>query len=831
MNSHASSFRPATSRWLLMGLLVSVASCANNEPRLPEPEPPPEKPQLFGRAVLPADTFAEGPASGEFSGTNKNGVQIPFAKQPVQGFSAVLDNRDGSYLVMSDNGYGSMENSADFHLRVYTVRPSFKSKQGGSGSLAVEKFFELRDPDKKVPFAITNHFTAERVLTGADFDIESMQRTQDGTFWFGDEFGPFLLHTDNTGKLLEAPIPLPDFENEGRQLRAPQNPFSEEASAVRVMNAVRTHARAHGNRKAPVFSPAYALIDDANAATGVPNRLAPPAGSGVAASTSDIFNVASLHSAGYPVVPWTVNDPAAMKGLLALKVDGIISDQSDVLFQAVRDFDANGDGTPGDFLDADGLIDRTKFDAQGHRGSRGLRPENTLPAMEAGLDNLVTTLETDTGISTDGIPVLDHDPRIEAAKCRRADGTPYTTADQVLVKDLTVAQVQNQFICDLLLYKDPGRTVQTYPAQSNDRSLSPVSVAFAANKGLPDAYTKPTLQNLFDFVKFYAEYYKSGAGASHPNAVKRARNAERVRFNIETKINPRAAYAARTLAPAPFAEAVVKVILDNGMAERADVQSFDFRSLLHVQEKYPQLRTVYLFGDSPVYADPSITGSDEGTNLQPEGDHTTPWLGGLPWPYRSTAPGFTFRVLGSGGFEGMALTPDGKKLLPLLEKTLVGGKNKTLLIHEFDIESRRYTGVKYEYVLEEKGTNIGDFILVDDTHGLVIERDGFERDQAVHKAIFEVKLTENGKPVQKRLAVDLMKIADPNGISSGSEGLGVGETFSFPFTTIEDVVVFDRRHIGVINDNNYPFGAGRREGKAEETEFIVIDLDQELGKL
>ncbi|EPX55771.1 hypothetical protein D187_008332 [Cystobacter fuscus DSM 2262] len=232
-----------------------------------------------------------------------------------------------------------------------------------------------------------------------------------------------------------------------------------------------------------------------------------------------------------------------------------------------------------------------------------------------------------------------------------------------------------------------------------------------------------------------------------------------------------------------------------------------------------------------MYADPAVKGSDEGTNLQPEGAHTTPWLGGLPWPYRSTAPGFTFRVNGSGGFEGMALTPDGKKLLPLLEKTLVGGKDKTLLIHEFDIESRRYTGVKYEYVLEEKGTNIGDFILVDDTHGLVIERDNFEREQAVHKALFEVKLEGEGRPVRKRLAVDLMKITDPNGLSSGSEGLGLGETFSFPFTTIEDVVAFDRRRIGIINDNNYPFSAGRRAGKAEETEFIVIDLDQELGRL
>ena len=59
---------------------------------------------------------------------------------------------------------------------------------------------------------------------------------------------------------------------------------------------------------------------------------------------------------------------------------------------------------PGDFLDADGLIDIKKFDAQGHRGARNLRPENTLPAMEVALDNLMSTLETDTGISADLVP-------------------------------------------------------------------------------------------------------------------------------------------------------------------------------------------------------------------------------------------------------------------------------------------------------------------------------------------------------------------------------------------------------------------------------------------
>ncbi len=54
--------------------------------------------------------------------------------------------------------------------------------------------------------------------------------------------------------------------------------------------------------------------------------------------------------------------------------------------------------------------------------------------MEAGLDNLMTTLETDCGITADGIPLLSHDPHIQAQKCRRVDGQPYNFADEVLIK-------------------------------------------------------------------------------------------------------------------------------------------------------------------------------------------------------------------------------------------------------------------------------------------------------------------------------------------------------------------------------------------------------------
>src|SRR4029077_10128473 len=169
-------------------------------------------------------------------------------------------------------------------------------------------------------------------------------------------------------------------------------------------------------------SPDANLLDDGNPTNDDSFRINPPAGSGLKTASDDIMNIASLHTAGFKIVPYTVDDAAQMDKLVKLGVDGLISDRPDLLYQRVAAFDANGDGTPGDYLNADGTINAAKFDAQGHRGGRNLRPENTLPAMEVGLDNLMNTLETDQGITKDGIPILSHDPYIDTGKCRRADG-------------------------------------------------------------------------------------------------------------------------------------------------------------------------------------------------------------------------------------------------------------------------------------------------------------------------------------------------------------------------------------------------------------------------
>ncbi|MEU6372785.1 esterase-like activity of phytase family protein [Streptomyces sp. NPDC046909] len=167
---------------------------------------------LTGFAALPAQTFVPGsePSGSAIGAGPFNGITPPFAEQPVQGFSGVVNRHDGTFDALSDNGYGTKANSADFLLRVHRIEPDPRT-----GKVTVVGGFNLSDPDHHVPFALTR---ADRVLTGADFDVESITRRADGTYWLGDEFGPWLLHFSAEGRLLEAPIPLAG-------VRAPENPY------------------------------------------------------------------------------------------------------------------------------------------------------------------------------------------------------------------------------------------------------------------------------------------------------------------------------------------------------------------------------------------------------------------------------------------------------------------------------------------------------------------------------------------------------------------------------------------------------------------------------
>ncbi|NBB49151.1 glycerophosphodiester phosphodiesterase [Rhizobium sp. CRIBSB] len=208
-----------------------------------------------------------------------------------------------------------------------------------------------------------------------------------------------------------------------------------------------------------------------------------------------------------------------------------------------------------------------------------------------------------------------------------------------------------------------------------------------------------------------------------------------------------------------------------------------------------------------------------------------------------------FNLKRSGGYEGLALSKDGTKLYGMLEGPLYledGSVEKAdgltaLRIIELDAASKAWTGKTWLYPLSEGGEAIGDFNMIDETTALVIERDNgagvVEKAcadpkapaadcfavPAKHKRIYKIEMTDDmsGKAVRKIGYIDLMKIEDPD----NKKRLGGGEGFyDMPFVTIENVDVVDPTHIVVGNDNNLPFSAGRALDKADDTEFVLLEV-------
>lgn len=182
---------------------------------------------------------------------------------------------------------------------------------------------------------------------------------------------------------------------------------------------------------------------------------------------------------------------------------------------------------------------------------------------------------------------------------------------------------------------------------------------------------------------------------------------------------------------------------------------------------------------------------------------------------------------GSGGFEGMAINKRGTTLYTLLERTVTGDPDKTLRIDEFDIAGERYTGRRFFYPLDPAGTNIGDMVAVDDHRFIVLERNGSTvtaPNPAPFKKVYLIDLdgVSNGGVVRKTELVDLMNLADPDDLNG--DGLA---TFTFPYVTIENVLILDPRTLLVVNDNNFPYGGGR-ELASDNTEFLRIRLPMSL---
>jgi glycerophosphoryl diester phosphodiesterase len=205
----------------------------------------------------------------------------------------------------------------------------------------------------------------------------------------------------------------------------------------------------------------------------------------------------------------------------------------------------------------------TLFDLQGHRGARGLKPENTLPGFEVAFDLGVTTVETDLHLTSDGEVVIFHDPVVSGRLCSPA---PFPPAS---VSCLTLAELRH-YRADR--NPDPRR----FPDQ--DTSVTPRAASFAERHGI-DPYTPPTLAELFAFA---AEFPRPA------------------RFDLELKRVPGRPERIGG-APGQLEQRVLEAIRAAGMVERCSVRSFDHRSVSALRQLEPRLTAAVLIaGTAPV---------------------------------------------------------------------------------------------------------------------------------------------------------------------------------------------------------------------------------------
>ncbi|HFE66332.1 MAG TPA: hypothetical protein ENJ93_03630, partial [Chloroflexi bacterium] len=230
------------------------------------------------------------------------------------------------------------------------------------------------------------------------------------------------------------------------------------------------------------------------------------------------------------------------------------------------------------------MIARTlpeNIDAEGHRGTRGLKPENTLPAFETALDLGVDTLELDLHYTSDGVVVLWHDDKIEKDKCRLDPNSDAEApdpdslikwGDALMISQLTLEQLK-AYQCD----RNPDK--DAFPDQDN----APTVLA-GSN------YHPVALAELFDFVQAYNE-------SEEKSEAQRA-NAARVQFNIETKRKPDNPKVISDgfdgQNPGPFELEILRLIDEYGLEDRVIIQSFDFRSIWAIRSVNDTIRLAAL---------------------------------------------------------------------------------------------------------------------------------------------------------------------------------------------------------------------------------------------
>ncbi|MES2850961.1 MAG: glycerophosphodiester phosphodiesterase [Bacteroidota bacterium] len=202
------------------------------------------------------------------------------------------------------------------------------------------------------------------------------------------------------------------------------------------------------------------------------------------------------------------------------------------------------------------LLGDRGFDKQGHRGCRGLLPENTIPAMLHALDLGVTTLEMDVSFTKDSVAILSHEPFFNHEITTKPDRSFIDEKDEknYNIFKMTFAETEKY---------DVG--LKTHPRFPQQKKKS---------------VHKPSLAAMFNAVKTYMQTSK------RPFPY----------FNIETKTMP---FSDNVYHPAPaeFVDLLMKVIKEKEMEQWVMIQSFDMRTLQYLHKNYPTIPTVLLIED------------------------------------------------------------------------------------------------------------------------------------------------------------------------------------------------------------------------------------------
>lgn len=808
--------------------------------------------KLKGFASLPADTFAEGPQSGTDNGEGEpisaNGRTGPFDGQPVQGFSGVqfAPDVDGCYWFLSDNGFGGKDNSADYLLRIYQVKPNFnqvnnssgnnnsESNNSGSnelGSVEIEEFIQFSDPDNLIPFNIVREDTNERLLTGADFDIESFTIAKDGSIWVGDEFGPYLLHFDSTGKLIEAPISTPNITN--LNTLDGQDPI------------VIGHRGASGSRPEHTLA-AYELAIEQGADFIEPDLVATKDGV-LIARHENALAVVELDDDGNIVFDDNGKPKVTSETTNIADLDKF----ADRL--TVKEID--GEKIGGWFSEDLTLAEIKELRAR--ERIPGVRPENTefndrfeIPTLEEVID-LVKQVETETGKKIGIYPETKH-PTYFAKEGTTVDGEPInisleqTLIDTLVAEDFTdpnrifiqsfeienLIQLDKNIMpaagVDLPLVQLLGDFEREFVNDSGGGFSVPYDVAFNFREGNPEA--NPNVYNDFPIefnentdygdlanreVIQYISTYADGLGPWKNSFLLRESLSEPVDGNGDGKAEITTQLTGEILPLVEWAHEAGMLVHPYTMRDEEQFLTLNPDGTPQTpQDEFEQLIQLGVdgyFTDHPETGDRIRDAVTADFVLSPQNPDVI-------------ANNLEPNLSGSRGFEGMAFSPDRSKLYPLLEGAVAGDPDNALRIYEFDPNQSKYTGLVGFYGLEDSRHAIGDFTPINDQEFLVIERDGNQGDEAEFKKVFKIDISQvdpNGY-VKKEEVVDLLNIADPQDLNSDGS-----TSFDFPFVTIENVLAVDENTILVANDNNYPFSIGRGPD-IDNSEIILLELDEPL---